>query len=173
MRTAGPIRALELAVEGEKASLKQYLEYAWLTRNEGGRGMFVRLALDEFGHMSLLERQLSSLAGSGCWRPEPVPKSDIESIVPRLAGRGPEVEGARGLTQLSALQTALDLESRARDFYRAQAGAAGEPAVREMLTRLGEMEQAHADLIQAEIDSINRTGFWLSFPEFTLEAPAR
>jgi len=173
VRTAGPIRALELAVEGEKAGLKQYLEYAWLTRNENGRGMFVRLALDEFGHMDLLERQLSSLAASGCWRPEPVPRSAIEDIVPRLAGRGPEVEGTRGLTQLSALQTALDLENRARDFYRAQADAAGEPAAREMFARLGDMEQSHADLVQAEIDSINRTGFWLSVPEFTLEAPDR
>jgi hypothetical protein len=32
------------------------------------------------------------------------------------------------------------------------------------------MEQAPLNLIQAEIDSIQQTGFWLGFKEFTLEA---
>jgi hypothetical protein len=31
------------------------------------------------------------------------------------------------------------------------------------------MEQAHAALIQAEIDNITATGFWFGLPEFTLE----
>jgi hypothetical protein len=34
---------------------------------------------------------------------------------------------------------------------------------------LEEMEISHYNLIQAEIDSINKTGFWFSVREFTLE----
>jgi hypothetical protein len=32
------------------------------------------------------------------------------------------------------------------------------------------MEAAHYALIQAEIDSIQQTGFWFGLPEFTLES---
>jgi len=31
------------------------------------------------------------------------------------------------------------------------------------------MEDAHYQIIEAEIDSIKGTGFWLGFPEFTMD----
>jgi hypothetical protein len=38
-----------------------------------------------------------------------------------------------------------------------------------MYLRLAEMEEAHYELIQAEIDAIGNTGFWLGLREFSLE----
>jgi hypothetical protein len=39
-----------------------------------------------------------------------------------------------------------------------------------MYARLTEMEEAHYNLIQAELDHIKDVGFWFGIQEFTLEA---
>jgi hypothetical protein len=40
---------------------------------------------------------------------------------------------------------------------------------RGLFERLPEWEDAHYDLIQAELDSINHTGMWLGMPEFRMD----
>lgn len=164
------VEALELAIEAEKQSVERYLEYAWQTEDYGGKNMFVRLATDEMTHLRLLERQKESLRSQGCWQPFEIPATMLERVVPKLRDKDTRIQGKKGLNQLTGLQTALDLEIRARDFYREQAQAAGPAEARSTLGRLAEMEQAHVDLLQAEIDSIENTGFWFATREFTLES---
>jgi len=38
-----------------------------------------------------------------------------------------------------------------------------------MFQRLMEMEEFHYELLSAELDSINESGFWFTIPEFNLE----
>ena len=61
------------------------------------------------------------------------------------------------------------MEKTAAEFYRAQAKAADDGKAREMYQRLAAMEEAHCELVQAEIDAIGKTGFWLGLREFSLE----
>jgi hypothetical protein len=95
-----------------------------------------------------------------------LPPNAVEQLIPRLSDRDRRIRGLEGQTDLAALNTALDAEQRAARFYAEQV-ASGEGAA--MYRRLAEMEQAHAALIQAEIDNITATGFWFGLPEFTLE----
>ncbi|MDZ7386035.1 MAG: rubrerythrin, partial [candidate division KSB1 bacterium] len=64
---------------------------------------------------------------------------------------------------------ALDLERKAAAFFRQQAEGAGNAEARAVFLRLAEWEDSHYDLIQAELDHINRTGFWLGIPEFQMD----
>jgi rubrerythrin len=164
------LAALAAAIEAEKQSLRNYLEFAWNTRDSSGKQMFVRLATDEFEHMRLLETQQASLAQSGLWQPASVDATVIERLVPRLSDKSLRIRGSEGQNQLSALNAALDLERSAQFFYEEQnRKAQGEPA-RAVFYRLAEMEAAHYSLIQAEIDNIQQTGFWFGLREFTLES---
>jgi hypothetical protein len=162
--------ALGLAISAEKASLGTYLRLAWETPETAGKNMYLRLAMDELEHMRLLEEQLERLCSEGTCVPVSMEPSLIEQVVPNLrhdrnagtreSGRGPS----------AALLDALDTESRARDFYRARAEEAQPGPARDMFARLAEMELAHADLLQAELDSVTGTGMWLGIREFTLES---
>lgn len=170
MTSPETLAALATAIEAEKQSLRNYLKFAWNTGDSSGKQMFVRLATDEFEHMRLLETQQASLAQSGVWQPASVDATVVEQIVPRLSDKSLRIRGAEGQNQLSALNTALDLERSAQAFYEEQSRKVQAEPARAMFARLAEMEAAHYALIQAEIDSIQQTGFWFGLREFTLES---
>ncbi|MCS7258441.1 MAG: ferritin family protein [candidate division WOR-3 bacterium] len=164
-----PKKALEIAINAEKTGLKTYLEFAYKTKDESGKNMFIRLALDEFEHMTILETQKESVQEKECWIPIKVEISEIEKIIPKIKEKTVRIQGTEGLDQMSALRTALDLEDRAIKFYKEQAEKSVDEKAREMFMRLCEMEKAHYELIRAEIDYIEKTGFWFNLQEFSLE----
>ncbi|MEO0072008.1 MAG: ferritin family protein [candidate division WOR-3 bacterium] len=164
-----PQKALEVAINAEKTGLKTYLEFAYKTKDESGKNMFIRLALDEFEHMRILETQRESIQEKECWIPIKVELSEIEKIIPKIKEKTVRIRGTEGLDQMSALRTALELEDRAIKFYKEQAEKSTDEKAREMFMRLCEMEQAHYELIRAEIDYIEKTGFWFNLQEFSLE----
>lgn len=161
---------LENAIEAEKESLREYLDWAWQTRDPAGKNVFVRLASEEFEHMRLLETQRSALKETGECRPAPVPTSLVERLLPRIPAKSMQVRGIAGQTELSALQVALEHENRTARFYAEQVGTTADPAAQQVFRRLSEMELAHVALIQAELDNIQRDGFWFDIREFTLES---
>jgi len=79
------------------------------------------------------------------------------------------VKGKRGIDQVQALQAALDQERHSIELYRSQLATATDPSARKTFRNLMEMEEAHFDIIQAELDNITETGFWFQVPEFNLE----
>jgi len=162
-------KALKTAIEAEKKSLKNYLEFGLKTDDPSGKNMFLRLASDELEHLNILQRQSQSLQESGDWLKIEIEPSDVEMIVPRLGEKDVKIRGTSGQDQVTALHAALALEKRAHDFYAGQAKLTDDRKAREMYLRLAEMEAAHYELIQAEIDAIGNTGFWLGLREFSLE----
>jgi len=156
---------LATAIEAEKRSLRVYLGLAWDTRDGSGKQVFIRLATDEFEHMRLLE------TWHGAGRPPgTIEASVVQLLVPQLSDKSLRIRESAGQNQLSALNTALDLERSAQAFYEEQSRKAQAEPVRAMFARLAEMEAAHYALLQAEIDSIQQTGFWFGLREFTLES---
>jgi rubrerythrin len=162
-------RALKTAIVAEKKSLANYLEFGLRTDDASGKNMFLRLASDELEHVNILERQSQSLQESGDWLKIEIEPSDVEMIVPRLGEKDVKIRGTSGQDQVTALHTALALEKRSHDFYAVQARQTNDAKAREMYQRLAEMEAAHYELVQAEIDAIGNTGFWLGLREFSLE----
>ena len=165
MNDSDVMTALATAVEAEKQSLRTYLQLGWDTRDASGKQMFIRLAIDEFEHMRLLETWHADMRPPGA-----IERSVIERLVPKLSDKSLQIRGTEGQHQLSALNAALDLEKSARTFYEEQSRLAQEGPARALFNRLAEMEAAHYALIQAEIDSIRLDGFWFGLPEFTLES---
>ena len=163
------IKALETALEAEKIGLINYLNFAYQTKDETGKNMFLRLAMDEFEHMRILERQARRLQQEECFLPVTIEPSTIEKLVPKLPEKDLRIRGKQGIDQLAALRTALALEDQAIKFYRTQGQASQDLNAKTMYSRLVEMEQAHYEILQAEIDAIEKTGFWFNLREFSLE----
>ncbi len=169
MAETEPIKALEIAISTEKQGLKAYLDFAYQTKDQSGKNLFIRLASDEYDHMTILEKQRESIQEKECWISVKIAKSEIEKLMPGLKSKIQKVKGTEGLDQMSALKTALDMEDRAIKFYREQEQASTDPKAKDMYQRLVVMEKAHYELIQAEIDYIEKTGFWFDLREFSLE----
>ena len=101
---------LETAIEAEKVSLITYLGAAEKTGDESGKNMFIRLAIDEFSHMRLLEEQRSNLLEKGCWTKFTIERSTLEELVPRLKQNDVKVKGQSGMNEIDALNSALEFE---------------------------------------------------------------
>ncbi|MEO0206152.1 MAG: ferritin family protein, partial [candidate division WOR-3 bacterium] len=61
------------------------------------------------------------------------------------------------------------LEKRSIEFYNENKKHLNDPEAVKIFDRIIEMEESHYDLIQAEIDHIEQTGFWFGIREFTME----
>jgi rubrerythrin len=163
------LEAMKLAMETEKRGLGSYLDYAIKTKDETGKNMFVLLARDELNHFEILERALGKLEISGTWGGIEVRASQVERVVPKLRERDVRVKGERGVDQVDAIRAAMEQERRSAELYRELYGKAADPLARQTFQKLMEMEEAHFDILQAELDNITETGFWFKIPEFDLE----
>jgi len=163
------IKWLGLAIASEKAALGNYLDYARQTRDRAGQDMFIKLAQDEFHHMTILGKERERLQAGRTWQSVKIPPSPIEQILP-LANKNTAIpqETAQD-NETQALELALKAEKKAGEFYLAQSKKVDSPAARSLLQRLAEMENAHYQILQAELDNINKTGFWMGFSEISME----
>jgi rubrerythrin len=159
------IKWLGVAIASEKTALGDYLKYAHLTQDKTGQEMFINLARDEFHHMTILENERERLQSGFVWQSVKIPPSPIEQILP-LANKN--TSAAQG-NETQALELALKAEKKAGEFYLAQSKKTDSPAACALLQRLAKMENAHYQIIQAELDNINKTGFWLGFSEISME----
>jgi len=163
------MKALKMALEIEDSGLVTFLKFARQTKHEFGKNMFIRLAMDENEHRKILERQLDGLAEGMPWVEIRVPDYEIERVAPTMTDKQQKVTMESGGAEIEALKIGLDLERKAAKFFREQAEAATEPGARSLFEQLASWEDAHFDLIQAEMDSINNTGFWFNVPEFKMD----
>ena len=54
-------------------------------------------------------------------------------------------------------------------FYQTRLNREKNPAAKKLLERLIQMEDAHYQILLAELDNINQTGFWLGNREISFE----
>ncbi|HUX07565.1 MAG TPA: ferritin family protein [Acidobacteriota bacterium] len=168
-KNAEILAAMKLAMETEKRGLKNYLSFALKTKDVTGKNMFILLSRDELDHFEILERALSKLEISGSWEEIEIRESLVEQVMPKLRERDVKVKGERGVDQVDAIRAAMEQERRSAELYREQYAKATDPAARKTFQKLMEMENAHYDILQAELDNITDTGFWFQIPEFDLE----
>ncbi len=163
------VKALKTAIEIEDQGLLNFLKFARQTKDTTGKNMFIRLAMDEHEHRRIIEKQLANLMEGKPLIKIEIPKSEIEHVAPTIREKQQKTRGESGLLEIDALNTALDLERKAAKFFRDQANLMDDPDARAMFIRLAEWEDAHFDIIQAELDSIQGTGFWFGIPEFQMD----
>ncbi|MBD3288967.1 rubrerythrin [candidate division KSB1 bacterium] len=163
------LKILKTAIEVEDNGLETFLKFARKTKDETGKNIFIQLALDEHNHRLILEKQLNKLMSGKKWEPVEIPKSAIEKLSPAVREKQKRTRGESGLAEVDALNVALDLERKTAKFFREQAENIGEPEAKNLFYRLAEWEDSHFDIIQAELDSINNTGFWFDIPEFRMD----
>lgn len=163
------VKALKTAIEIEDQGLLNFLKFARQTKDTTGKNMFIRLAMDEHEHRLIIEKQLTNLMEGKPLIKIKIPKSEIEQVAPTIRDKQQKTRGESGLLEIDALNTALDLERKAAEFFREQANLISDADAKALFIRLAEWEDAHFDLIQAELDSIQGTGFWFGIPEFQMD----
>ncbi len=164
------VEALQIALDTEKKGYLFYKVAAKSSKDPKGQEVFEHLAKDEIEHMGVIATVFESLTNNEPWMTyaEAVEKYGATPGEKIIFPDVPE-EAQEDFDDLRALEEALEFEKKAVQFYTAQAAEAGTENARAFYQSLIEIEAGHVQIIQAELDSLMGTGFWLGFQEISLE----
>ncbi len=164
------VEALQIAMETEKKGYRFYRVAAQSSKDPKGQKVFEQLAKDEIEHMSVFAALYEALTNNEPWMTYEEALAKHGQVDPEtLIFPEGKVEAQEGFDDLKALEEALGFEKKAVGFYQEQVEKAGDDVARVFYKELVEIEQGHVMIIQAEIDSLTGTGFWLDYQEISLE----
>ena len=164
--------ALRTAIDFEKKVHRVYQTAASEAREAVANKVFATLAREEQGHIAYLESRLGEWQKTGKVTPvaleTAIPsRGKIQTGMKKLRARlAPKPAGTT--PELGFLMQALQAEHETAAFYErmvAELTAEGQA----MFARFVEIEQGHATIVQAEIDSVTGLGYWFDVKEFDLE----
>lgn len=163
--------ALETALVYEKKVRDVYLEAARKSADETGTRIFTFLAEEEAGHVSYLEYKLKKWNDSNS-----LSSSDLNTAIKKAFASSKEERKLRNVLsedtrrdELALLEKARELELETSGFYKRMV-AELPPDGQAFFNRFLEIERGHLNLVQYEIDSLTKSGFWMGFQEFDMEA---
>ncbi len=177
-----PEDILDEALAIEKEGYKFYMDAAWKTADERAKRMFEKLADDELEHLRTFAAQKKALEETGSWlAPEAVlmAKGEISAHEEEVlswkktssdvfADQDQKVESEH-FDDRNALRAGIDAEDRSIELYSSAAEHAGDALATDIFTNLACEEEGHKRLLQAELDSLENSGFWFDHQEFSLE----
>ena len=135
-----------------------------------GRRVFEMLRDDEQYHFDYLTKRLAEMEQKGDIQLEPMHSAipDPEQLQNQLEKLKKTVaQEDRGVLQ-QMLSNALRAEVQTSEYYKKMTSEfTGK--MHEMFARFLEIEDAHVEAVQAELDYVMRTGYWFDFKEFDME----
>ena len=139
-----------------------------VTHNDLGKKMFRKLAQDETEHLDTFGKLFTALTGGEEWR-KLVDSDEVKGdshLIDELNSRMKKGERA---SELEAISIGMELERSAVDFFEKSARESSDPKAKEILEKICEEERFHYDLLQAQYDSVNNSGFWMDSAEFRMD----
>lgn len=161
--------AIRTAIEYETKIRDLYRLAADKTKDPVGTRIFNALGDDEAGHLAYLNARLEQWRKTGRITAEKLEASipsaaeisrEVDKLKPRLAADDRNNEK-------QMLSKALSLEIETSRFYERMVAEMSDEG-RKMFARFVEIENGHIDMVQAELDYISGTGYWLDFKEFDM-----
>jgi rubrerythrin len=154
------LEALRKAIEAEHEGHGFYLMAARATEDPQGRSVFQALAEEEQHHASYLKSQYQSIRETGTvdtgvalGRPQTL-AGNSPIFSPQLRTRIGDAH-----FEMSALGVGVHLEQNAIEFYRAQAEAAQDGAVRAFFRELADWETGHHQALLTQQQSLQED-YW-------------
>jgi len=149
-----------------------YRHAAEMTKNPGGKAMFLRLAQEEPRHMDDMHTLFSAIIGKDAWQrlaaeeaANAHPSKVIAEMEAAVAQRG--MIAVADDTQ--ALRMAMELERRVIHLLKDMSDHTQDPEIIELIGKMILEECSQYDALQAQLDSLLNVGLWLDTPEFRMD----
>jgi rubrerythrin len=167
-------QAIVTAIAFETRVRDVYVAATSQATDPAARRVLEVLGREEQEHLDYLESRKAEWERTGHLTPAvlataiPSPQRLAEGVK-RLKERLPMTPDQRAVA-LKTLRAAEEAEHETSAFYRKMVDTIDHPEARTMFGRFLEIEQGHAAIVAAEIDSVTGLGFWFDTREFDLEA---
>lgn len=162
-------KAIVTALDYEVRIRDLYRSLAETTQNSEGRELFAALQDDEQRHVDYLTHLLDQWHQKGV-----LEESELATTIPSKAEIEKSLEKLQPVAnrddhkmEQQMLGKALEMEVATSRFYQ-QLIADIDEKYRPLFMRFLEIENAHIDLVQAQLDYIMGTGYWFDMKEFDM-----
>jgi len=163
-------QAITTALQYEKKLRDIYLQGVQDTQDPKGKKIFQDLADDEQSHVNYLEHKLVQWKETGQITVEKLDSAipPVEVIRQEVAKVSSSMSKKDSGLQEQHLSNALELEKKTSRFYQQMLSELPEEG-QAMFSRFLEIENAHVEAVQFELDYVTHSGTWFGFEEFNLE----
>ncbi len=158
--------AIKLEIDG-----REFFNHAAdIAQSERGKKMFQWLANEETRHLEVFGNLFSSILKGEDW------KKYVDAA--NLGGKAPLVkkleeslkaQGDRAKGEIEALRIGMELERDAIGFFQDAASKAGDPKAAGIFSKISKEEEFHYDILEGQLDSVTKSGFWLGSAEFKMD----
>jgi rubrerythrin len=162
--------AITTSMEFEDKVSKLYREAMEKSSDLAGKRIFGVLAEEELKHLNYLERRLDELRETGA-----ITAEELDTALPseQMIREGIGMLETRMTSkdkgsELQMLGKALVVERDTTEFYKKMARELSDEG-QKIFARFVEIEEGHLAIVQAEMDYLNRTGYWFDIKEFDME----
>lgn len=163
-------KALNTALEYEAKIHAVYAAAGKNTADATGQRILAALAEDEQGHIDYLNHKLKQWKDGGAITADKL-ESDIpsrQSLAAEVGQMDTDLTGKDLRDHKQVLSKALRLEMETSDFYRRLTQEMSDEH-KALFARFREIEDEHIDIVQAELDYLSNSGYWLGQKEFDME----
>ncbi len=157
--------AIRLEIDG-----REFFEHAaQITEKEKGKKMFQWLAGEEVKHLQTFGDLFTDIVGDEDWQKYVDQERAARTTAPLITRleknmRKPDAKG-----EVEAIRVGMDLEREAINYFEKAAEETSDPTATEIFNNIAKEEHFHYDLLQAQYDSVTRSGFWLGSAEFQMD----
>jgi rubrerythrin len=160
--------AIKEAIKLEINGRKFFNHAADITTHEKGKKMFYFLANEEVKHLETFGKMFTEILRGTDWKQYVRDEvGDEEAPLIIKLKENMKREDAKG--EVEALRVGMELEENAIRFFAQASAEADDPAAKKIFREICEEEKFHYDLLQAQHDSVTRSGFWLGSAEFQMD----
>lgn len=163
--------AIITSLDFEKRVRDYYARAADRTDDPRGKEVFIALAEEEQGHVDYLQSRLDQWRSTG-----KISAPDLATTLPKAEWlkEGKLKMNAVAFkrdysSEVAMLKDSAKLEDDISELYK-KLVAELPPDQAAMFRRFLEIEDGHTAIVEAEIDALQKDGFWFSLREFDLEA---
>lgn len=156
--------AIMLEINGRKF----FNHAAEVTHNERGKKMFQFLAKEEVKHLETFGNLFSQILGKEEWRTY-VKSHEVLGEAPLVERLKERMKSEEGKGETEALSIGMQLEMDAINYFQKAEAETNDPVAKKIFREISEEEKFHYDLLQAQLDSVTHSGFWLDGAEFKMD----
>jgi rubrerythrin len=119
--------------------------------------------------METFSQLFSEVLGNEDWRSQVHYQEKKGEDLPLVKKLKERISQTKGKQEVEALSIGMELEQRAIQLFEEAARQTTDKEAREIFRKIVEEEKFHYDLLQAQQDSLTRSGYWLDSSDFKMD----
>ena len=153
-------QALQVAIQMEIDGKEFYTRAAQASGNAMGKKLLNRLSQEEDIHRQVFQNIYNTLGEKKGWPEVDIKHTDVLNTIMKEAAASIGKGTTSGQQEINDVQTAMEMENKTYDYYRAQAAKANFPAEKEFYERLVVQEEEHHRVLLSYYEFLKDPEAW-------------